>query len=255
MATNGPVDPQGPAPFEPGPLDPQHPGPFGALRDEIAFVIETLRRFGRRLMLAFLALLLPLWGFAELADEIHEHEIIAFDEPLLRGAHGLAGEGLDRFFVLISELGYRWGVVPFDIAFVLLLTLLRRRREATFAALALGGSALLNMGVKHLFARARPTLWESIAPELTYSFPSGHAMGSATLAWVLVLLSWQTRWRWPVFAIMAPFALLVGLSRVYLGVHYPSDILAGWAAASVWVATVFFVLYRHDRHPWKPQNA
>lgn len=249
MADHEPAEPQ-----SHGPIDPQHPGPFGALRDEIAFVFDTLRRVGRRLLLAFLALMLPLWGFAELADEIHEREVILFDEPLLRGAHALAGEGLDRFFVVISRLGYGWGVVPFDIALVLLLTLLRRRREATFAALALGGSALLNMGVKHLFARARPTLWESIAPELTYSFPSGHAMGSASLAWVLVLLSWHTRWRWPVLLMMVPFVVLVGYSRIYLGVHYPSDILAGWAAASVWVVTVFFALYRHDRHPWKPRN-
>ena len=97
-----------------------------------------------------------------------------------------------------------------------------------FAAFATGGSALLNLAAKQAFARDRPSLWESIAPEHNYSFPSGHAMGSMTLAVALVLLAWNTRWRWPVVAAMAVFVPMVGLSRVYLGVHYPSDILAGW---------------------------
>src|SRR5690606_4052086 len=112
------------------------------------------------------------------------------------------------------------------IGLVLLLLALRRWRHAVFAAVATGGSALLNIAAKQLFARDRPSLWESIAPETSYSFPSGHAMGSMTLALVLVLLAWHTRARWWVLAAMAVFVPMVGLSRVYLGVHYPSDILA-----------------------------
>jgi membrane-associated phospholipid phosphatase len=217
---------------------------------EFRYFAEILRRHGARLAFVFVGLLLPLWLFGELADEIHEQEAIAFDEPILLFAHTMAREGFDSFFVLMSHLGYAWGVVPFDIAFVLLLTALRRYREATFAAIALGGSALLNLAAKAIFARERPSLWESIAPETTYSFPSGHAMGSMTLAWVLVLLAWRTRWHWPVLGLMVPFVVLVGLSRVYLGVHYPSDILAGWAVASAWVAVVFLSMYRVRRHPW-----
>jgi undecaprenyl-diphosphatase len=223
----------------------------GPVTEELRYGAGFLRRHGWRLWLVFIGLLLPLWGFAELADEIHEQEAIAFDEPILHFARELAREGFDRFFVLISKVGYQWGVVPFDIALVLLLTVLRRYREATFAAIALGGSALLNLAAKPAFARARPALWESIAPEVNYSFPSGHAMGSMTLACVLVLLSWRTRWRWPVFAAMVSFVVLVGLSRVYLGVHYPSDILAGWAAAMVWAVAVFLTVYRIHLRPWR----
>lgn len=189
----------------------------------------------------FLGLLLPLWGFAELADEIREREAIGFDEPLLHFAHGFASPGMDRFFVVVSELGYHYGVMPVDVLLVLGLASLRRFRASVFAAIALGGSALLNIGTKLLFARDRPALWESIVSELSYSFPSGHAMGSATLAWVLVLLAWHTRWRWPVMLGMTAFVLLVGFSRVYLGVHYPSDILAGWAVASAWVVACWLL--------------
>lgn len=226
-----------------------------ALQQEARFSAAVLRRYGGRLLLVFVGLLLPLWGFAELADEIHEQEVIPFDEPILRFARQLTRDGFDHFFVVISQLGYQYGVVPFDIALILVLALLRRFREATFAAFALGGSALLNMAVKHGFARERPSLWESIAPETTYSFPSGHAMGSATLACVLILLAWDTRWRWPVLIVALAFTITVGLSRIYLGVHYPSDILAGWAAALVWSVVCYFVLFRNGARPWRSAPA
>src|SRR3546814_10222629 len=71
-------------------------------------------------------------------------------------------------------------------------------------------------------------------------------MGSMTLAAVLVLLAWPTRWRWPVVAAMAVFVPMVGLSRVYLGVHFPSDILAGWAAALAWAAGAYLLVFRRS---------
>ena len=222
-----------------------------ALEQKARFSAAILLRHGWRLLLVFVGLLLPLWGFAELADEIYQHEAIPFDEPILRFAHQLAREGFDHFFVLMSQVGYLYGVVPFDIALVLVLALTRRFREAIFSALALGGSAVLNMAVKQVFARERPSLWESIAPETTFSFPSAHAMGSATLACVLILLAWRTRWRWPVLVVALAFTIAVGLSRVYLGVHYPSDILAGWAAATAWAVAAYLIVFRGVVRPWR----
>ena len=215
------------------------------------FIASLLREHGGRLVLLFLCLLAPLWLFVELADEVHELEVFYFDDPLLWRAHALAGPALDRFFVFISAIGYQWGVVPADIALTVGLLIARRWREATFAGASFVGSALLNMATKQFFQRHRPSLWESIAPEHTFSFPSGHAMGSATLAMVVVLLCWHTRWRWPVAALAALFALAVGASRIYLGVHYPSDILGGWAAGIAWVSGVYLVLYRIRERPWQ----
>ena len=71
------------------------------------------------------------------------------------------------------------------------------------------------------------------------------------LACVLVMLAWHTRWRWPMAALMASFVVLVGLSRVYLGVHYPSDILAGWAFAMAWAVAVYLLVYRDPHRPWR----
>ena len=226
-------------------------GIAGAIGEDALFGMDFLRRRWRRLLLAFAGLLLPLWGFGELADEVREAEAFPFDAPLLQFARAIARDGFDRAFLLFSQLGYQWGVVPFDALLVLALAALRKLREGLFAGIAIIGSALLNLGAKQLFARARPSLWESIAPESTFSFPSGHAMGSITLALVLVLLVWHTRWRWWVAAPMAAFVAMVGLSRVYLGVHYPSDILAGWAAASAWTVAAYLLVFPHGQRPWR----
>ena len=215
------------------------------------FIAGLFREHGGRFVLLFLCLLAPLWLFVELADEVHELEAFYFDDPLLWRAHAMAGPALDRFFIFMSAIGYQWGVVPVDIALTTGLLIARRWREATFAGVSLAGSALLNMATKQFFQRDRPTLWESIAPEHTFSFPSGHAMGSATLAMVVVLLCWHTRWRWLAVVLAGSFALLVGVSRIYLGVHYPSDILGGWAAGIAWVSGVYLVLYRIRERPWQ----
>ena len=128
---------------------------------------------------------------------------------------------------------------------------MNRREMLQAAAGVLGGSALLNIAAKAFFARPRPGLWTSIAPATGYSFPSGHAMGSMTLAAVLALLAWPTRWRWAVCGAMAFFVAMVGLSRVYLGVHYPSDILAGWAAALAWTVGAYALAFRGTARPWR----
>lgn len=237
------------------PTEPQLPHSpreaVDAAREDARFGIAFLRLRWRRLVLAFAGLLLPLWAFGELADEVREAEAFPFDAPILQFAQGIAGAGFDRAFLLSSKLGYAWGVVPFDVLLVLSLAMTRKLREGLFAGIAIIGSALLNQGAKQLFARARPTLWESIAPEDTFSFPSGHAMGSITLAMVLVLLAWHTRWRWSVTLPMAAFVAMVGLSRVYLGVHFPSDILSGWAIAIAWTVGVYLLVFPHGQRPWQ----
>ena len=203
--------------------------------------------------LLFVGLLLPLWVVAELADEVHELEAMVLDDALLLWLQQRAGPRLDAFFVFVSRVGYAWGVIPADIALCLALLVARRWREASFAIVALAGSGLLNLGAKAFFRRDRPSLWESIAPESSFSFPSGHAMGSMTLAAVVVLLAWGTRWRWPVLVLALAFTGLVGLSRLYLGVHYPSDVLAGWAAGLAWTSGVYLVLF-HRHRPWQRRS-
>ncbi|MEP6908092.1 MAG: phosphatase PAP2 family protein [Pseudoxanthomonas sp.] len=212
-------------------------------------IAGLVKRNAWRIGLLFVGMLLPLWIFAELADEVHEMEQFVFDDPILLRAHALAGPGLDGLFMLVSKIGYE-GVVVIDILLVIVLLMLRHWREASFTATAFLGSALLNLGAKQFFQRHRPTLWESISPEDTFSFPSGHAMGSMTLAMTVILLAWPSRWRWPALVLASAFTVLVGYSRVYLGVHFPSDILAGWTAGTAWVVGAYLVLFHKPGRPW-----
>lgn len=231
-----------------------------AVKQEARFGAAFLQVHGWRLLLVFAGLLLPLWAFGALVEDLHNGEVFAFDAPGLQMAHAMANAGFDRTFVIISALGYAWGVVPVDVVLVLALASRRRFREGLFAGISIIGSLLLNVAAKHSFARMRPDLWQSIAPETTFSFPSGHAMGSMTLAAVLVLLCWSVRtpwgwgWRWPVTILGTVFVLLVGLSRIYLGVHYPSDILAGWAAALGWTVGVYGLVFYGTLRPWQQRT-
>jgi membrane-associated phospholipid phosphatase len=205
-------------------------------------IAAYLRARWRRLALAFAGVALPLMLFAFFAEDVHDGDPFPFDEPLLLAANAKASPGMDRFMLLGSRLGYEYGVVPVDVLLVLGLLAARRLRPGLFAAVAVAGSALLNLAGKAVFQRERPDLWLSIAPEYNYSFPSGHAMGSATLAVTVLLLVWHTRWRWPAALLGLGFMLWVASSRVYLGVHWPSDIIAGWAAAIAWVVAVYLIV-------------
>jgi undecaprenyl-diphosphatase len=217
--------------------------------DAAAYGLRFSRKHAWRMVLWFACLLLPLWGFAALVGEVHEKKVFPFDAPILTMLHAVATPTLDHFFVLMTRLGYSWGVVPLDVILLLLFVLLRRFRDALFFGLAVIGSGVLNIVAKNHFARMRPDLWLSITPETTYSFPSGHAMGSATLGVAVILLCWPTRWRWPVTIVSLIFVLLVGVSRVYLGVHYPSDILAGWTAAIAWTFGMYALVDRKAPPP------
>jgi len=216
---------------------------------------RSLKHHSWRLLGMFAVIGLSLWGFGGLAGELREGEIFPFDRPVLEALHAMATPARDQFFLLVSRLGFAQGVVPFDALLIVTLLVIRRFREATFAALAIIGSLLLNVGAKHYFGRVRPAFWQSLAPETTFSFPSGHAMGSMTLAAVCVLLAWKSRWRWPVLAAAVVAVVLVGLSRMYLGVHYPSDILAGWTAALAWTVGVYWVMFHRDERPFGPRAA
>jgi membrane-associated phospholipid phosphatase len=157
------------------------------------------------------------------------------------------------FFVVMSTIG---GPVGVGIILTIVAAVLAfRRRWFWFLYLAITsiGGGLLNLEMKHYFARARPNLAEALRRAHGYSFPSGHAMGSTVAFLALAYLAFRVvpRWRWKAAAIAfaVTLVLAVALSRVYLGVHWVSDIAAGMAAGTIWVAvtTVAYETLRRVR--------
>lgn len=177
-------------------------------------------------------------GFLVHAWLVHVGAWQGIDHRLMWWLHGWASPGLDRFFHGVSAIGHERGVIPLDVLLLVLLSIRRRWRQALFVLVATAGSGVLNWLVKMLFARERPQLWPALTDAHNASFPSGHAMGSFTLMLVLLILAWPSRWRYPLLLSASGFIVLVGLSRLYLGVHWPSDIVAGWLLAASWVFAI-----------------
>lgn len=216
---------------------------MSVVRQGLSGVALLLKRNWARLLALFFGVLLPLVVFAALAEEVVERKKFWWDEPVLRWLHEHATPALNLAMVWVSRLGMWWGLLPLDLAVVGVLLARRRWARATFFALAVGGAGLLNVFTKQVFARQRPALWPSIAPAQNFSFPSGHAMGSAAAVAASVVLVWPTRARWPVVLGGTAWVLLVSTSRAYLGVHYPSDLVAAWLASLAWVCGLAWVFH------------
>jgi undecaprenyl-diphosphatase len=145
--------------------------------------------------------------------------------------------------LLAARIGMFDVMAAMVTALVAVLALTRHYRAAAIAAIANLGSYLLNNLLKWATARPRPDGWEPLADHSSWAFPSGHAMSAATLAATAVLLTWHTRARIPVLVLGTAFTLWAGGSRVVMGVHYPSDVLAGIllgpaVAAGTWLLLV-----------------
>ncbi len=197
--------------------------------------VRWIGRHSLAITLLVAGVLAPLLLFGAVAEDVHEQEALWFDHVVQVALHARASPLLDTLMYWATTAGSAMVLVPVNCLVFGWLWRQRRRADATFWAAAVVGTAALNFGAKHFFARVRPDLWVSRVHETTYSFPSGHAMSTMAATAALCVLLWPTRWRWLAISAGTLFVFAVGTSRVYLGVHYPSDVLAGWAASLAWV--------------------
>jgi membrane-associated phospholipid phosphatase len=210
---------------------------------------RVVRRRWPALLALLLGILIPLAAFGALAEDVWEKEGIPWDGPVLRAIHDHADPLMDPWVVALTRIAYQFGTVPAAVGLVLWMAYRRRHRDAVFVALAVGGAGVLMTLLKLLFRRGRPMLWESLAPETDFAFPSGHATLNTALAAAVVLLLWPTRWRWPALGLAVLWVALVDLSRLYLGVHFPSDVAAGTAGALSWVLGLRLIVPRRAQAP------
>ena len=195
----------------------------------------------RKFLFHFSAGLLPAAVFAWLAVMVWNGRVFVWDRTILDQLHLLSSPNGDAFWVAITRTGGLRGVMVILYGGMLLLVMRGQFSAALFLAVSYFGAEILHLSLKQIFLRDRPAFWISPAPEYSFSFPSGHALISSTVVLALILVTWNSRWRWPVLAMGTIFIILVGVSRSYLGVHYPSDVIASWCLASSWIALISII--------------
>jgi undecaprenyl-diphosphatase len=196
----------------------------------------------RELIAGYIAAAAALVLFGWLARDVLRHQTIWFDAVVRDAVHSLASPGLTAFFGTVTWLGSELFLLPFGALAVWRLAAAGRRHAAVLLVLATAGGELLDQILKLVFHRGRPAAFFGYPLPETYSFPSGHSMASlcffGVLAAVLTARMASRAGRAAVWAAAVALALLIGLSRIYLGVHYPSDVVAGYCAAIIWVAAM-----------------
>jgi membrane-associated phospholipid phosphatase len=207
--------------------------------------VSTPRFASVVVVLGFVAMLVGLTVFGSLAVVIRGQEPFLLDTLATPFLHDRASPTLDAIMNAATFVGSDVVIVPALLVTLAILGWRRRVREAVFLAAAVVGSEALNGGMKLFFQRARPTLpWAHVLPD--YSFPSGHSMNSLVFYLSVALLAWALLGRRagvPAVTIALGLVLLVGTSRIYLGYHYFTDVLGGYAAGLVWILLVAGALH------------
>lgn len=202
------------------------------------------------LLLAGLAVLLAVFGVVELTDDVLEGDTQALDETILQwfrhadgtpiGPHWLPMVAQDLTALGSHSVLTLIGVLAFGLC-------LMARRFDVLAMLAFSGigATVINFSLKALFARPRPSIIEPLVDVHTYSYPSGHALMSFAvfLSFAAVTAELAAGFRTRAYLVCGGLLIagIVGLTRVYLGVHYPSDVLGGWAIGGAWALLCWIV--------------
>ncbi len=196
-------------------------------------------RFGWYLVLGGLFCLAITGAFAWLAEEVLENEFAVLEQLLLRWIAGLHNPVNDAIMLFFTRIGGFMGIGVFLIVLAAVLLYYGYRLLTLGVALAGIGGMIINYGLKTAFQRARPTVFPSPFELNSYSFPSGHAMislvGFGIAAFVAIRLLKRRSWKIGILLLGVVSTVLVGLSRVYFGVHFPTDILGGYIAGSAWL--------------------
>jgi undecaprenyl-diphosphatase len=206
---------------------------------------RLIEYLGLSLLLGMVAAIATLIFFGWLTDEVLEGDAKRFDDVTRAAVHSMASPALTTLAHFLSFIGSAFFLTIAAAAVIVIFALRRWGREAKLFALTMIGASVLNITLKLAFKRARPEPFFNLLPPDSYSFPSGHSLASCCFfAGLAAILSGRVKSRrartliWIAASIMF---LLIGLSRIYLGVHYPTDVIAGFSAALIWIVVVRFV--------------
>ncbi|MCD7035640.1 phosphatase PAP2 family protein [Metabacillus sp. GX 13764] len=189
---------------------------------------------------AFLISLVFAVLFGAMAVFVHESLVHSFDYHIISFVQGFENTQLTVIMKFLSWIGSAWVVFVLAIlSFLLFKKILMHRSEAVLFIMVVLGSAVLNQILKLLFHRSRPSL-HRIAHASGFSFPSGHSMEAVAFYGILAFILWRhtpVLWGRILLIIFSSAMILgIGVSRIYLGVHFPSDVLGGYLCSTFWLA-------------------
>jgi membrane-associated phospholipid phosphatase len=202
---------------------------------------QFLLTYEGSLLIAFLGIFVPLCGFGWLAQAVAGQRSLPWEAAFLRSLPPSTTPGLDEIIGFVALSGGINVVVVLAVLGVLALKRLHRLRDALFVTLAVVGVVVLNLLARAAVQRTQLAWAGSTTPSFDFGFPSSQAADTFAVSFASALLLWPTRWRWMAVILGILYVLAVGLSRIYLGLHYPSDILAGWALSLACVTAASFV--------------
>jgi undecaprenyl-diphosphatase len=202
----------------------------------------TLGTLGPLLLVGLAAAIVAATLFAWLSEEMLEGETRAFDESVRGIIHQHAQPQLTNLMRFVTLLGSTAVLLTLGVCVTLIFLRIKWRHAALIFAITMAGTFLLNAVLKLLFQRGRPSPFFDLTAPSSYSFPSGHAIYSLCFYGTLAALATARMdshvAQAVVWIIAVMLVIMIGLSRVYLGVHYPSDVLGGYAGGLVWVCTI-----------------
>ncbi|MHB8249576.1 MAG: phosphatase PAP2 family protein [Acidithiobacillus sp.] len=216
----------------------ENPNPFNAF---VKARLSPNNYFRLRFTFGMLMLIGASWVFVGIAEDVVSGDPLTLvDAQLAAGFHTHSTPLLTQFMLIISNLQGTLGMSIYALLFGIFLMRRKQRYWLLTLTLTVPGGMLLNVLMKQIFQRARPSFADPIITLTTYSFPSGHVAGATLFYGVLAafLVTHTPKWRWRVVVVVVAILLvaLVGFSRIYLGVHYLSDVLAAVAEGVAWLA-------------------
>jgi membrane-associated phospholipid phosphatase len=205
------------------------------LRSHRHSLINSLRKQGGWLIVYVVILGVVAW----LCTEVWEQEAFSLDRSTLLWIHQFATPQLDRVMLFFTSLGNPPVMVTLFVATLVWLAIKRRSADGIRFAIVCAGGVLINQEMKLFFAKPRPELWHRLITDPSFSFPSGHATGSMVVyGFIAYILAKEFRqYRRYIYPVTSLLIIAIGFSRLYLGVHYPTDIIAGYGIGFLWLNT------------------
>jgi membrane-associated phospholipid phosphatase len=203
--------------------------------------------FGGRLLLGLIAAVSGLLFFMWLASEVFEGETKHFDDSIRQAVNQTATPWLTQLMIFLSFVGSVKFLIGLAIIILIIFFRLKWRRAIILFLITMGGEIILSLTLKAFFQRARPEAFFNYPLPGSFSFPSGHALGSfcffGILAWLITARLEKFWLKCLIWTFSALLIFFIGVSRIYLGVHFPSDVCAGFTVAFVWISVVAFSDY------------